>query len=375
MNPHISKIRLTNFKSHISTELETGNLTLLTGLNSSGKSSLLQSLLLLRQSHKKGRLKKGLDLNEPLCRLGLAKDVLSIQSTNDMIGIEIYTSKGACYNMQFDASDYDSSFIESHEDIEVDVDFSLFSNNFQYISASRWANLSLYPLDTFAVEKERQISLKYGQGELLAHYLEYYGENRNFKIETESILHPNHKDDKNLLTQAIAWEQEISPRVNFGTKRIGDQISIYYGFDGEGTNEPLKELKAENIGYGISYSLSVVVALLSATPGSLLLLENPEAHLHPSGQSKLAELIALTAQSGVQVIVETHSDHIFNGIRKAIYSKQLDTNNKSIYFFELGGDNSTIVTPIRLSNKGKILSYTDNMFDQFDKDLDFLLDI
>ncbi|MDR1023283.1 MAG: AAA family ATPase [Prevotellaceae bacterium] len=62
----IIKLKIANFKSHKNTELNTGNLTVLTGINSSGKSSVLQSLLLLRQSFKKGRLSEGLDLNEPL---------------------------------------------------------------------------------------------------------------------------------------------------------------------------------------------------------------------------------------------------------------------------------------------------------------------
>ncbi|MDR2692581.1 MAG: AAA family ATPase [Dysgonamonadaceae bacterium] len=71
----IIKLKIKNFKSHKNTELNTGNLTVLTGINNSGKSSVLQSLLLLRQSFKKGRLNEGLDLNEPLCEVGFKSAV------------------------------------------------------------------------------------------------------------------------------------------------------------------------------------------------------------------------------------------------------------------------------------------------------------
>ena len=113
--------------------------------------------------------------------------------------------------------------------------------------------------------------------------------------------------------------------------------------------------------------------MLSAKPGSLLLIENPEAHLHPRGQSKLAELIALTAQSGVQVIIETHSDHIFNGILKAVSSSKVEKENVKVHYFELDETNTSINTEIQFSDKGRILNPQKGFFDQFDDDLDELL--
>ncbi|WP_180834594.1 AAA family ATPase, partial [Vibrio parahaemolyticus] len=63
--------------------------------------------------------------------------------------------------------------------------------------------------------------------------------------------------------------------------------------------------------------LPIVLALLVTKPGGLVIIENPEAHLHPKGQSYLGRLIQRTAEAGVQVIIETHSDHLLNGIRVA----------------------------------------------------------
>ena len=73
--------------------------------------------------------------------------------------------------------------------------------------------------------------------------------------------------------------------------------------------------RAPNAGFGISYALPVVVAALRAEVGGLLLVENPEAHLHPAGQSKIGSFLARVAADGVRIFLETHSDHVLNGIR------------------------------------------------------------
>jgi predicted ATPase len=392
----ITKLKITDFKAHHDTSLSLGALTLLTGINSSGKSSILQTLLLLRQSFRKGRLSTGLDLNSPLCDIGKGIDALYRSSQNEIISF-VLESNTDSFEFAFNAKNqYDDTFIPSDKPLILKpelMQLPLFTNNFQYLSSSRWANLNQYPMDTYAVETEKQLSLEYGQGELVAHFLEYYGENRNFDIKSDLVLHPSTTSRK-LLAQTIAWEREISPRVTILPIKENDKISIKYGYKSEGYNLPIKEndkisikygykskgynlpldkLQSKNVGYGISYSLSIVVALLSAEPGSLLLIENPEAHLHPRGQSKLAELIALAAQSGIQVFVETHSDHIFNGILKAVAGGKIEKENVKVHFFQLDETNTSVNEEIKFSDKGRILNPQKGFFDQFDDDLDILL--
>jgi predicted ATPase len=248
----------------------------------------------------------------------------------------------------------------------------LFSNDFQYISSSRWANINSYPPDTYAVETEKQISLENGQGELVAHFLNYYGENKKYEITDSNILHPNNSSPK-LLEQVMEWEREISPRIGIKSHKKTDKYEIEYDYKGGGNNQPIIHLKPKNVGFGISYSLPVVVALLSAKPGALLIIENPGAHLHPRGQSKLAELMVLVAQTGVQIFVETHSDHIFNGICKAIYQKKIDKGKVKVHFFELNEENVSINTEIQFSDSGRVLNHKEGLFDQFDDDLNTLL--
>jgi predicted ATPase len=374
----ITKLKIANFKSHKHTNLNTGNLTVLTGINSSGKSSVLQSLLLLRQSFKKGRLSEGLDLNEPFCEIGFGEDALSRYATdNQIISFFLEGENNEIWDFNFNVENrFGNTFLPKigGEIIELSKHSLgvLFSNDFQYISSSRWANINSYPPDSYAVETEKQLSLKNGQGELVAHFLNYYGENKAFEISDSHILHPNNSSRK-LLEQVIEWEREISPRIGIKANKKSDKFEIEYDYKGSGDNLPITNLKSKNVGFGISYSLPVIVALLSAKKGALLIIENPEAHLHPRGQAKLAELMTLVAQSGVQIFVETHSDHIFNGIRKAISQKKIDRDKVKVHYFELNEENISVNTEIQFSDNGRVLNYKAGLFDQFDNDLDELL--
>ena len=101
--------------------------------------------------------------------------------------------------------------------------------------------------------------------------------------------------------------------------------------------------------------------------------KNPEIHLHPSGQAELVKFLAFLTQYGVQVIVETHSDHIYNGIRKSIHLDEIDCENVSIYFFTHNEKGCSIPVSIPVNSEGKALAYSEGLFDQINKDLDVIL--
>ncbi|WUQ95544.1 AAA family ATPase [Streptomyces sp. NBC_00310] len=95
-----------------------------------------------------------------------------------------------------------------------------------------------------------------------------------------------------------------------------------------------------------TYALPIVVACLTAQPGGLVLLENPEAHLHPHGQTKMAELAASAAAQGAQLVVETHSDHVLNGIRLAVKRGPLTSEQAVVHFFRsTNGSGVEVITP------------------------------
>lgn len=373
----IRQLTIEGFKAHKHTQLTLGKINLLTGLNSSGKTSILQSLLLLRQSYTKGRLQDGLDLNAPLCAIGRATDALYKHSETGGIDFTLCLEMGERLSYSFDGEKDggNSTFLPLKAKLDTDVNLdqlALFNKDFQYISSSRLANVGHYQIDSYAVEYERKISLEYGQGELVGHFLEYYGEHRDFDIEADNVLHPEEPSRK-LLDQVIAWEREISPRINIKVQRKEDRIAVEYGYQTDNATQPLSGLSSKNVGYGIYYSLAVVVALLSAKPGALLLIENPEAHLHPRGQSKLANLMARVAASGVQIIVETHSDHIFNGLIRSIITEDIRREDTKVYYFSLDESNVSQAVEIHYSDRGRIDNPQKGFFDQFDEDLNIML--
>ncbi len=108
-------------------------------------------------------------------------------------------------------------------------------------------------------------------------------------------------------------------------------------------------MRAPNMGFGVSYSLPIVLAGLFAPVGGLLIIENPEAHLHPAGQSRMGTFLATLAGDGVQVLVETHSDHVLNGIRRAIGEHLvLGAEHALVHFFDVGDDGQPQTSPLRL---------------------------
>lgn len=377
----ITKLKLNNFKSHRNTELEMMPLTLISGVNNIGKSSVLQALLLLRQSLKKGRLSEGLDLNKPLVNIGLGNDALYRLAQEPVLGIELEMDNTNC-RFYFDVNEEAlvSSFIplkDGQIDIKGMSNDALFGSNFQYLSAARWAGISDFPMDTYEVKIERQISRELGQGELLGNFLyEYRGE--------PTFNYTNTGNDGNsigLLDQVAIWEGTISSGITVDVQKNADKTGfrIIYGTKGAEGKKSIEGLRAENVGFGVSYSLSVVTSLLSARPGALIMIENPEAHLHPDGQAKLAELMCLVAQRGVQVIAETHSDHIVNGVlvnckRFEKEGRGIDRENVSIYYFSGQDENHAVMyEQIKVLPGGQIDYQPKGFFDRIVYDRGYLI--
>src|SRR5262249_31324588 len=155
-------------------------------------------------------------------------------------------------------------------------------------------------------------------------------------VRSEPLRHPAAKSDL-LLDQVNAWMQELCPGVNVEAAGIEgmDSVRLSYGFGYSSTSglNTSRRRRPTHVGFGLTYVLPIVVACLTSDSGTLLLLENPEAHLHPRGQSRMAALIAAAASVGAQVIVETHSDHVLNGVRIAVKQRQLPPENVAVHFF------------------------------------------
>lgn len=377
----IKKLSIKNFKAHRNTELEFKNLNVLSGINGVGKSSVFQSLLLLRQSFENNVLNTGLQLNKPHCDIGFISDALYQYGEDDIIQFALNSDESGeqIWSFKPENNNAKKNFIPILGEAPTSSSsLSIFSENFQYLSAARLSPRETYPLDSNAVETKKQLSIEKGQGELAVHFLYHFGIEKRQRVKFSNLLNPNSEFD-DLLNQTTAWEREISPGVNVVPKQSGKSFSLKYTFNKPNDISPTNEFSAENVGFGLSYALPIIVAVLSAEAGSLILIENPEAHLHPKGQSKLAELLALAAQNGIQIIIETHSDHIINGVLVACKrfeqeQKGIDRSLVTIHHFTRDENtHSAVAETIEILEGGKVNRQPDDFFDQTETDLNYLL--
>lgn len=364
----ITQIRLENYKCFKQLSLELSNLNVLAGINSMGKSSIIQVLLLLRQSFSNNSIKKGLHLNGNYIQLGTGYDVMNRMSDEDTFGFAIVSNKEeALFKYKYE-KDSDFLFLSEIDSVIKDsfVDkCNLFTNSFAYVSAARIGPQRYYEGSYYDVTENNQVGIK---GELFADYLAI---KNDITIKNDNILHASSKSKK-LIEQVNAWLSEISPGITLKSDidRKTGIVSLQYDFSKE-SYSPL------NVGFGLSYVAPIVVALLKAKSGDLVIIENPEAHLHPKGQRKIGELISRAAAGGVQVIVETHSDHLLNGIRLSVKDKIIDRSLTRLnYFYREEKQDKTIgkyyeymkSSPQILDN-GKLSDWPDGFFDEWDKAL------
>lgn len=112
-----------------------------------------------------------------------------------------------------------------------------------------------------------------------------------------------------------------------------------------------------DVGFGVSQTLPVLVALLTAAPGQLVYIEQPEIHLHPRAQTALASVFAAAAKRGVIVIVETHSSLLLRGIQTLVAKNELKPDLVKLHWFER--DASSGATTITTSNLDEAGSFGD----------------
>ncbi|MVO90465.1 DUF3696 domain-containing protein [Streptomyces sp. p1417] len=391
----IDQLTLTNFKAFQHLDLGLGPLTLLTGLNSSGKSSVLQALGLLQQSYTAGDFDdvrdlvtaagsgditttdNGFLLNGELVSLGTGRDVLHEDFTGDDPAITLAVSEGAYRYSWTVAYEAEQNLLPL---TGVDIPLiseggkapkgaaavvpAYFTAGFQYLHAERISPAEFYPRDHHAVVGRGFLGVK---GQHTVNHLRLRG--REYVVPDGPLLHPD-AESARLLDQAAAWMRELCPGVDIQAAAIEgtDSVRLSYGFDGpRGTRR-----RPTNVGFGLTYALPVVVACLTAKPGSLILLENPEAHLHPRGQTWMASIAAAAAAQGAQLVIETHSDHVLNGVRLAVKRGVLAPDHTVFHFFRSGVKGGEVTTP-RVDRDGMLDQWPEGFFDEAENTLDELL--
>lgn len=171
-------------------------------------------------------------------------------------------------------------------------------------------------------------------------------------------------------TQVEAWMKLLIPdfRLQVKPQPDVDMVTIKY------SNSHLGEfISPTSTGFGITYALPIITSglLASAEGKGMLIVENPEAHLHPFSQSRMGQFLATVSIAGVQVIVETHSEHIVNGMRLQLALKKKASQGIVQFFSQTNG--LTEARKIEIKDNGELSAWPSGFFDQEEKDLFELL--
>lgn len=376
----ISSISLANFKCFRDLYMPLQHFTLLAGLNGMGKSSVIQSLLILRQSFlSKAFLEDRLDLAGELADLGTGQDVLLDGAAEDLITIGLAWSGSeavhprALFQFGYDRTADRLQFVNRSEHPWIaDASPAIagkhqpFAGNFQYLCAERLGPRKFLPL----VESHARRRDLGGRGEYVLHFLLEYGS--ELLVENDPRIIDN-ADGQALRQQVEAWLQDVSPGATLGMEpvRAADAVIGSFSFKRSG-DVPTMALRPTNVGFGLSYALPVIVALLASPPGALVILENPEAHMHPRGQTRLGQLAARAAAAGVQVIAETHSDHFVDGARIEVREGTLKPIDAAFHYFERDGAEAQVISP-EIDENGILSDWPAGFFDQREENLIRLL--
>lgn len=300
----LTKLDIIAYKSIEKQSFELKPLTLLTGTNSSGKSSVIQSILLALSvnSHKNQPYLDKLvlpytDYEAVHCRWSASRDV--------MIGLSSAAGDEGWFSLQQEGSKF-----ESFESGKYLYEQSLF-----YLSSNRLGQEEISRLDKNIISGE--------QGE----YLFGTFERKKDKPICSELIHPD-AYTPNLKAQLAYWLSKILDQlIELESIEIASHsVKNTFKLDEIGEVSPI------NLGSGSSYLAKLLILGLTAKPGYLLLIENPEIHLHPKAQSQLAAFFTYLAGKGVQLVLETHSEHFLNSVRYQVYSNQILSDKVNIYY-------------------------------------------
>lgn len=356
-------LKIHDFKCFRDAEFTLRNLTILTGANASGKSSVIQALWFLKQialAAVQQRETVALAGNKTGLKLGKVKEVIhyAVRDKSDAFTIELDNSKVVV--REFNEDSNEASFEVNKKSLFIE---DMLLDNMLYLSAER-----LGP-------REESVRVKVTKDEIDCGY---DGSNTasvldaNFMASADkdrSLDTDNKKDKFSVLLDT--WVDYIFPGIIVRVVNLSEtkcKVVMRSRVTGNA------EIGAPNIGFGITYVLPILVEALLMRQGGCLIVENPEVHLHAKAQSNLGYFLGVIAGSGVRVVIETHSEHIVNGVRRAIVAgKRLNPEDACIYYMSTP-DLEVNVDTITIDAKGNLSSFPVDFFDQQRQDSKTIFD-
>ena len=363
----MNTLKINHFKCFENVDILLNRLTIMAGANGNGKSTAIQALLYLRRTiehcgewiNDSYQLNKINGLNVPLngvycLALGNSTAVLNKNYSGNIITIGLQHEQEKLI-VDYEADNLESKIWLSPVKIEKSEypNSAIYKQEFYYLNAERLGprinqtlNFWDYPNAGWQGENTAQlIGLEGG-------YFKIESERRFKKTET-NYLQDQVNNWLDFIMKGVKVKVESSPKTLTSQVLIENEYTI---------SDPTL---ATNLGFGISYVLPIIATGLVAKKGSFMIVENPEAHLHPSAQSKIGRFLAMVANAGVNVIIETHSDHIINGVQIAVAEAEIENSSATVNFFSSKvGENQPNVNSIGIKEKGELIEWPKGFFDQ-----------
>lgn len=363
----IKKISVESFKCFKETQdFNCRSINLFSGINGRGKSTALQALLLLSQSLHNSKAWQYIYLMGEHINLGYYKDIKNS-----------YSPSGQYVRISLSVDGIEDFHIIFADDVENSNKVAVF--NCEEIISCLSASVRKNEIETLLeqihyVSADRLGPRLYLEKCSLPDFINVgkHGERTldvlGYAIQEGLTVHDNMyigSDSKLLLHQTMAWMAYILDGAKLDVKGRDSDSSVLSLLINNREGGYL--YKPVNIGFGYSYVLPLIVSGLLAKPGEILIAENPEAHLHPRAQARIAEFYSRIASTGVQVFIESHSEHILNGIRLSCVgdSKIINNDEVSLFFFDEGFR----VSELNIDEKGKINHWPKGFFDQKEDDI------
>lgn len=416
----ITELRAQNFKSWKDTgALQFAPLTGFFGANSSGKTSILQVLLMLVQTMEF----PSPDGNEPLyfgddndekslVNLGNFDDVIYEHNPELMLGISVTWKLPAAINIKESATDdllTNSLSFSTHIDKRNEhphlIDFCYTANAQKWALENR-AQAYIFRFPEYLVKTRLPV---FSHEQRAVSPFQFYGvKNAESEPGLKTFL-PLRNAFKHLLSQVnylgplrqsprhhYIWEGDhpkgvglrgekmvsallsarirrlsVDEQIQKWIKRLElidsfrlDPVSdreMSYEFHVTEYNGDI-EVKLTDVGVGVSQVLPVLVLCFYATEGSVLILEQPEAHLHPQVQSELADvLIDVVKNRNVQIILESHSEHLLHRLQRRIAEEQISAEDAAFYFCQIN-DGTSEIERLKVDEYGNIRNWPQNFF-------------
>ncbi|MFN8489266.1 MAG: DUF3696 domain-containing protein [Caldilineaceae bacterium] len=422
----LTELRIQNFKSWRDTgAMHFAPLTGFFGPNSSGKSSLLQFLLLLKQTSESNQLSQvlelGYDKQRAYVNLGTFQDIIFQNRVSESLEFEFEWSLGSSRQV-FNALNKIISFPTAPKEIRFKAKIHqegnrhLMVDNFGYHFGSYYMGLqkefpSLSPdykfeTDVAGVESllgdefdKRLAPIKfygfpYGwvtnmpippllsillesffQGVLYLGPLREYP-NRSYLWSGEKPSDVGNRGER--AVAALLDEYGIQNNVAKALKHLGLIYKIELREvrqDGSEYEVRIRQTETSpsvlltQVGFGVSQVLPIVTLCYYAPEGSTIILEQPEIHLHPAVQAGLADVfIDVIKNRGVQIILESHSEHLLYRLQRRMAEEKLVPEDLALYFTHMENGESKL-DELKLDEYGNISNWPDNFFGERMDDL------